>query len=381
MGQRFVIADIGAHVALVLSFKPAEGALVPRISRAEHRHLGIPVNDLREDGVHQVQALLVSQPGNQPDHHFPVILRKPQLFLQGPFVFLFLLHGVIRVVGRGQQRVLFRIPLLHVDAVHDAAQPWAVIAQMGVQSLAEGGCLDFLGVGFAHRSNPVREGQAALEHVGLILVVLQHRIIKQIIPQAGPVFQVFNAADSLEPEVVDRQDRLCLAHRRIPELRPLVQRNQAALPVVAVNHVRRPVQVIQDGQGSLGKEAVLGNILPQSRIGITPVKELPVVDEVIDDPVHLHFHDADVEISAVRRLVHHKGALVFQFLLIFRGNAGIQGKDDAYLAVSRHQRPGQRVHHVPQTACLYKRIAFGSDKGYFPFRGHGLSPPVLLILT
>ena len=148
---------------------------------------------------------------------------------------------------------------------------------------------------------------------------------------------------------------------------------------MAVNHVRRPVQVIQDRQGGLGKETVLGNILPQSRIGIAPVKELPVVDEVVDNPIHLQFHDADVEVSPVRRLIHHEGAFVFQFFLVFRRDAGIQGKDDAYLAVPGYQRPGQRVHHVSQTARFYKRIAFGSDKGYSPFCGHGLSPPVILI--
>ena len=179
---------------------------------------------------------------------------------------------------------------------------------------------------------------------------------------------VFAAPTALEPEVVDRQDSFRGADRRIPELGPLVQRHQGGLPVVAVDHIRRPFQVVQDRQGGFGEEAVFRNVFPQARIRVAPVEELTVLDKVVGHAVHLHLHDAHEEGSSLLCLVHHEGSLVFQLVFIFLGNAGIQRKDDPHFASFADQGPGQRVHHVAQAARLDKRVAFRPDKGYLALR-------------
>ena len=54
---------------------------------------------------------------------------------------------------------------------------------------------------------------------------------------------------------------------------------------------------------------------------------------------------------------------VDHLILILLGNALISGQNDLYVAVLRDQGLGKRVHDVAESACLYKRIALGSDKG------------------
>ena len=48
-------------------------------------------------------------------------------------------------------------------------------------------------------------GTPALEHVGVVLVLLEYRIVEQVVRQAGPILQVVDAADALEAQVVDGQ--------------------------------------------------------------------------------------------------------------------------------------------------------------------------------
>ena len=381
VSQGFIVRNVGADASLVLVFKIAESVLVAGIARTENDHLGVSVDQLREDRVHQVEALLVRQAGDQAQDHLVRVRIQAELFLQGKLVRLLFIKYIFHGIRLGKELVRRGIPLFHINAVHDAAELRAVIAEMPVQVLAEGRCLDLLGIGLADRGNLVRKGQAALEHVGLILVVLEDRVVEQVIRQPGPVLQVLDAADALEPEIVDCQDGPCLPDRGVLELPAQVDRQEGCLPVMAVNDLRHPFQVVHDRQGSFGEEAVLRDILPQTRIGIAPVKELPVLDKVVGHAVQAHLHDSDKEGPSFHGQVHHEGALVFQLFLVFPRNTGIQGKDHAHLAPLADQRAGQRVHHVAQPARLDERIAFRADKGdpaLLLLCCHGFIPPLVL---
>ena len=133
---------------------------------------------------------------------------------------------------------------------------------------------------------------------------------------------------------------------------------------MAVDHIRDPVQIIERGQRRFPEEAVLGDIAHQVGIGIAPAEKVLVVDEVIDDAVHLHLHDADIEGSPVRAQIHHEVSAVDHLLLVLLGNAFIAGQDHLDVAVELRQGPRQGVHHVPQAAGLHKGIALRADKGH-----------------
>ena len=162
---------------------------------------------------------------------------------------------------------------------------------------------------------------------------------------------------------MNRQHALALLQVAVPELGLQVQRNQRRLPVVAVDDVRNPFQIVQRRQRSLGEIAVLRNILPEARIGIAPVEEFTVVDEVVDDAVHLQLHDADIEGSPLQGQVHHEGTLVLHLLLVLILDAGIQRENHPAFTAFTDQGPGQRVHYVPQSAGFHKRITFRTYKG------------------
>ena len=137
-----------------------------------------------------------------------------------------------------------------------------MIPEVAVEVLAVEIRLDLLRVGGGDGGDAVRVGQAALEHVGFPVVELEHRIIEEIIRQVAPVFQVLDAADALEPQVVNREHAAGLADGRIGEGGAQVEGRQGRLPVVTVNHIRNPLQIVQNGQRRLGEIAVFGNILP-----------------------------------------------------------------------------------------------------------------------
>ena len=261
VGQGFVIGDIGADAALVVVLKPAEALLVAGVAGAQDHHLGVAVQQGGKDGIHQIQALLIGQPGDQAQHHLIGVLLQAQLLLEGQLVGLLQLQEVVRAVGGGQQLVAAAVPLLHVDAVDDAPELARVIAQMCVQALAEEGGLDLPGVGAADGGDHVAVGQAALEHVGVHPVLGQGVLVEHVVGQIGPVLDGGDIVDALKAEVVDGDDGLRAAQGRGGEKGPQEDRHQARLPVVAVDNVGDPVHIVQGGQGGLAEVAEPGDVV------------------------------------------------------------------------------------------------------------------------
>ena len=109
---------------------------------------------------------------------------------------------------------------------------------------------------------------------------------------------------------MDGEDGLGARHRRALEQGAQVYRHQRRLPVVAVDDVGNPVQVVQRCQGSLAEEAILGNVIDQVYVGIAQGEEFLVVDEVIDHAVPDVLHDAHIEVPAGVAEIHVEFAAV-----------------------------------------------------------------------
>ena len=238
-----------------------------------------------------------------------------------------------------------------------------MIAQVRVQVLAVERCLDLAGVGLADGGDHVAVGQAALEHVGVIVALLQRVLVEHILRKSGPVADRRDIEDALEAQVVDGEHDLGTAQRRILEHGTEIDRDQARLPVVAVDHVRDPVHVVQGCQSCLAEVAVLRDVGDQIRIGIAVAEELLVVDEIIDDAVPDVLHDSHIVGLSIRAQIHLKGAAVHHLLLILLRDALISRKDDLDVAVLLDQRLRKSVHDIAQSAGLDEGIALGADEG------------------
>ena len=363
VGPALVIHDVGAEVAPVGVFVVPEGVLIAPVAGAQHHHLGVLIHDLGQNGVHQVQSLLVGQPGDQTDDELVVVLPQPQLLLQCPLVLLLPGQNIGNVVVGVQHGVRPGIPDVVVNAVDDAPELAGVVAQVGIQLFAVLGSLDFPGVGAADGGDHVAVGQAALEHIGIQPVLGQGILIEHIVRQAGPIADGGDVVNTLEAQIVNGQHGFGTAQGRILEQRPQIHGHQRRLPVVAVDHVGDPVHVVQGSQGCLGEEAEFGNVADDAGIGIALGEELLVVDEVVDDAVPHVFHDPHIEAPAITAQVHLEFAPVDHLALVFPGNAGIAGENHLYIAVHPGQGLGQGVHHVCQAAGFHKGIALRADEG------------------
>ncbi len=99
-----------------------EHILVPLFSGSQHNQLDIVLAYFVQDTLDQIEALLVSQPGNNTDHKLPVVLGQSQFFLQSPFVLYLLLTEILSIVLLDNVRIRLRIEIIVINAVHNAAQ-------------------------------------------------------------------------------------------------------------------------------------------------------------------------------------------------------------------------------------------------------------------
>ena len=362
MGSALVIHDVGADTALVCIFVIAEGILIAGITRAENNNLGIAVDDLREDGVHKIQALLVSQAGDQADNEFSFIYLKAEAFLKSTLVLSLLCQNIGKVIVCSQQGIRFAVPDIAVDTVDNAAQFVGMMAQMGIQTFTEERGLNLAGIRSAHRGDHIGECKPAFEHIGINIVLLQNIDVEEPVVQAGPVFDCRNVVNALEAQVVNGHHHFCPADRCAGELCAQIERNKTGLPVMAMDDIRNPVQIVQCGKSSFVKVAVLGNIVNKVGIRVAPAEELIVVDEVIHHAVPYIFHNADVERTAVGAEIHGEGTTINHLFLVLPGNAFITRQNYFDVTVLFRQSSRKCIHNIAEAACFHKRIAFGADK-------------------
>ena len=368
VSQCLVVGDIGADFALILALIVPEGILIIRITGAQDDYLRVLIHNMVQDRIHQIQTFLIGQTGDESDHHLVFILIKSEFFLKCPLVDFLLLHHIRRCVGCRQQLIRFAVPLLHINSIDDAHQLAGMIPQMIIQALPVEGGLNLFGIRLTDRRDAVGKSQAAFHHVGIIGSLLHVRIVENLTRNICPVLHVRNPTDSLEPQVMDRQDALRLTDRCRGKVCPQIDRDKGRLPVMAVDNIRRPFKVVHDRQRCFGKIAEFRNVCEQIRIGIAPAEEFLVLNEVIDYPIHDELHNPDKELTSALAEIHHKGAAVYHLLLILLRNTGIFRQEHANLAVQPDECTWQRIHDIPKAAGLDKRITLRSHKCNFPLR-------------
>ena len=179
--QALIISDVCAEASLIRILIIPEGILVNSVAGSENHDLRISIHQLRNDRVDKIQALLVSQTGDQSDHELALILLKSQGFLHSQFILFLHLNDVGHIIGSCQQFVRGGIPHAIVDTVDDTVELAGVIAQMRIQILAVVRSLDLLRIGSADSGDHVGISQAALEHVGVLITLLERVLVEHII--------------------------------------------------------------------------------------------------------------------------------------------------------------------------------------------------------
>ena len=168
---------------------------------------------------------------------------------------------------------------------------------------------------------------------------------------------------ALELEVVDRDDGLgVLADPAVAEQRVEVDRNEARLPVVAVDDVRLEPDDGERGQDRLVEEDELSEVFRHAGVRVAVGEVLLVVDEVVDDAVLLEFHDADILHDVRARDVHVEVADILHALFELVRDARVLRHHDPDVHAFRSQGFRQGAHDVSEAARFREGVTFGTDK-------------------
>ncbi len=360
MGQGMVHRKARGHLALVFTFCPGEQVHIAAFAHAQDHQLHVLLEQIADDVVHQVQALLIAQTAHHADDRHVGVHVQAQLLLQVGLADGLALQ-IVSGVGRGNALVDGGVVVHHVDAVEHAKDLMLAGTEQAVQTLAVVSGLDFLRVGGADGGDQVGVHQRRLHEVGaaiaLQLVIRPQRGIGQ--PQ--DFLDLVDAEHALILQVVDGVHGLDAREEgQMGVLNLQQRRHHAALPVMGVDHVGLEVQQGQAVQGRAAEEAEALVLVAAHAVNVGTTKVELVVHEV---PLHAVLLDhLDAAVLTAPAKLHLKVAHVGHLAGPLLGNGRIQGHNDANVMAFLGQHGSQRTNHVRQTAGLDKGDAFAGRK-------------------
>src|SRR6266852_7314091 len=173
-----------------------------RLPRAKENKLRVEQPQrLRRDDL--IQSLLRDEAGAHSEERNIGAARQPPRLLEHRLA----AHLSREILGAEVRRDLFvrdGIPLLDVDAVANADEPVAELAERVLEPKAANVCEQLEGVGRTHRRHHIGEGQAALQIVET--AVPFHEIGRPEINRQRDVSEHRQREDALESAVVNRED-------------------------------------------------------------------------------------------------------------------------------------------------------------------------------
>ena len=357
--QLVVHLEARGHASRIGRLGPLEQIGVLGVAHAQHDQLEAGIHQLADDALDQVQALLVRQARDHADDRRIGVDGQAQLALQALLTVLLAAQRERAVVGV-DHGILFRVVVVHVDAVENATQMAAARAQQALEPLAVIGGLDLLGVAGADGGDLIRIDQAGLQVVRAA-VALELVGGEQAVAQAQGVLHVLDAEDALVLQVVDGEGRAHLAVEGEVAVLDIEQRgDHAGLPVVAVDDVRLEAQVRQRVDDCAAEVAVALVLVAAHAVDVGAAEVVLIVHEVERDALIDQGLDAAVLVTPAQ--LDLKLALILHLLAEGIGDGAVQRQDDAHVDALALQHGGQGARHVGQAAGLDKGDAFGSGK-------------------
>ena len=238
MRQVFVVAGAQGGLPRVAGQGLAQGGFDAGVATAENHQLATQIDQFRQHGRHQVQTFLFAQAGHRRKQECVGPFFQAEQTLQGALDTGLAAHALAIKMGI-EQRVCGRVPELVVNAIEDAADTIAPVAQHAVQAAALFWRHDLLGVAWTDGGDGVGKLQTGF-HEGKLPVVF-----RTVDGEQGLWHAEFGTAggrkQSLVSQVVDGEHAGRDTASAGQQL--LVKRSQTGMPVVRMHHVGLPVGV------------------------------------------------------------------------------------------------------------------------------------------
>ena len=248
----------------------------------------------------QGNALLLGQAANHAVDG-QVCHGQPRLLLQALFADLFASH-VVDAVGRRQEFVELRIPVLVVAAVEDAAEIRRPLLEDMRHAVGAEVSQQLLGIVGADRIDLVCVKHPALEQIDMTVVVVDAAFV---VGDLGHGPELLAAKHPLKRRVVNADHAAGLLEEGVVGVTGFQQqRQQAGVPVIAVGDIRGKAKLLAGMEGS-GREE--GKALAIIRIGLIvfgvelgAIEILRAVEQIDADAIQLHLVDAITDIRQPR---------------------------------------------------------------------------------
>ena len=191
-------------------------------------------------------------------------------------------------------------------------------------------------------------------------------------PEAGNE-QRLAVVDALIGEVVDRVDSGAAVQRLCPLDGVDVDGPKRRLPVVGVDHVGDPGERLHELECAPRQEGEPLEVV-RVRLGWRAVEVRTVEVAMMLEEVDRHLAgrqsaEADASVRHSEPHGHREDAL--QGLERLPWHAGVERHDDAHIESLTAERLREGPDHLPETAGLDERRAFGGDEEDFQRGGHG----------
>ena len=345
---------MGGKAAGILALGIAECLLILPLAGAQDHHLHVQAHDVVEGVGDQGEALVAHQAGDAADEGDVGVLLKAHGPLEGGLAGG-LAGDVLGGVVLGQVGAGGGVVEVHVDAVYDTAELAVLLADDPIHAPGIEGGVQLLGVSGGDGGH-LAGGQDGPLHQVHVPEVGQHALVEVAAVQADDVLEDLLAVAALVFDVVDGEDGVGVRQLGHPvALLQQVDGDQGGLPVVAVDDVRRPVQLGGGGQNGTGEEGEALAVV-EVAVDLGALEVVFVVHEPVGDALPLQLEQAAVGLPPGQGDVEvlEEGHLVPPEL----ADALVEGEDDGDLVALLGQGLGQGTGHVGQTAGLDERSAF-----------------------
>ena len=359
LGQYRLEADGGRDPGRVVAGVGSEQLLVARVPRTENDELDVEPHQPPHDVGDQVEAFLVVEPRDQPDHRDGGVLRQPHFLLQGQLVLHLLLDAADvvasrdRAVGEGIERFV-------VDAVDDPVQLSAEQPQQRIHLLPVLRGEDLLRVAIADGIDHVGEVEAAAEQVDDVVQPGHAGLDQSPLLEVGEVQRAV-AEHTLEGQVMDGQGGGDVGVQGIRGIETGQHvGNHRRMPVVDVDHIGLESDRAQHLERCPAEVDEARVVVPEP-VHPLPTKELLVLDEIDRHIVP----DAALEHVGVDRLMRQRHPEIGDDppqAVFLHVDAAVAWHHHSDVVTHGAQRLGQRAGHVGQSADFGKGSHLGGDQ-------------------
>src|SRR5271166_6535995 len=358
--QRVVVGDLHAKLLGILFVQLPEHLFVGGLAGAEHRHNQVGAGQAVGYLLHQIEALLRNEAGDDANHWQPRVFCDAERLQQVTFAFGFA-GKVFDRVRSSNVLVVFGTPLAVVHAVQDPGDGAGAGAQSAFQAKAILRRLDLQAISPADRGDEVGGGDRALQEIHL--AVEFHLRHGEQVPGQHEQRQYLGRKQSLITQVMNGEDGRDVGERWVLGVKRLSQYgNQGCLPVVAVKDVGHAEDLrglqhrAREQREPLGVVVIVAQRCAIERVAVEVWR---IVDEI---ELHSSAHAAIKHGTEAVTVIERNGDAGDDLAGIVELGLPVTRKVDGDLVAQAGESGRQGANDICQPAGLGKRYALGCRK-------------------